>query len=982
MPAALACFDYAIFQFYFTRLFGYLIEIFLVVLVLADREARVVRRVKWFAAAMLLTLVWTFLSHLTTGAELDALLKAFRKLPDSNTAWLWPAQVWLAAPVLLDRPDTRGVRRYSETFRFAVFALLLFHLLSFASVLNSFNPGASLDVFETDLGLYIPLLTAWLRACHADPWLRRATGIALAWLMGALTLISLTIALAAIFGGDDTRAWLAKQTYIYIQPNPSRHAPAWRLNFPARYFNTAGHFFLLATGVFILAALRPLARPARRWAPIGLAVLAFYLICITGTRGAVAGVLAGLAIWALLCSRRTLIGIVALMLAGVALLPGAKRQLILSMFNPATYTLSPERPTSMSLRYAGWISGARMVRHAPWTGIGYGHENIRRSYDEFSRGTGDIEDKRHLHNVPLEFAAESGLPAAIVFLVWCCLRWQMIGRVFLRTREPAMRRRAAAWLAFEGAIFIFGLVSFSLRRPFALLTWGLWGYVLSEMENAVARVTLSPRTDEKIAELEPARARAWEEYDRRRAAWFEEHTPAEDPDGEGLIPLRGRWDRERALEGRRAANPISRAIFNGRLLLSTARAWWRSRSAPPAAMPTGRPMRVMQIVGRLAMGGVAKVLCQTLLRLDSSQVRTTLLVHGSKNPVSSRLANHPGLEAIARPLELWPPSWNFRLWKDVDRLGKMIGKSRPDLIHLHEPNAAPAVRLAAARAGVPLLIQLHSAYSGRRDEYPPLHRWLERRALRSAWLMGHTPEVLEDAGRYVGSPPAGGRRAFLADDGVDDLRLWRRDSAMESWMLNAAGGRKIVVLIARLVPLKRIDDFLAVARRLIDRSAPIFPVLMVYGGGRRRRRQRVFRHRFRTLFAPGEAEWFQFVGFPPDLIRHASAAVSCSEVEGLPMSVMEFMALGVPVVCSDIPAHRELVADEESALLFPVGDLDALEARLTRVLTDESIANRLAARARQAIQDQQWQRTADQVTAIYRAILSGSPPPSHEPKTP
>ena len=219
------------------------------------------------------------------------------------------------------------------------------------------------------------------------------------------------------------------------------------------------------------------------------------------------------------------------------------------------------------------------------------------------------------------------------------------------------------------------------------------------------------------------------------------------------------------------------------------------------------------------------------------------------------------------------------------------------------------MRIAAALAGVPYLVQLHSTYSRRRGHYVPLHRRLERAALRRAWMIGHSAEVVEDGLRVLDGRHAPGRRIALVEDGIDDLRLWRANAAQEGWMLQQAAGRPIVMLIARLVPLKRIGDFLAVVRRLIDAGTPLFPVLMLYGGSQAVKR--AFRREFETTFAPGEAELFQFVGTPQDLMRHATLGVSCSEVEGLPKNILEFLALGVPVVCSDIPQHRRAGASTE-----------------------------------------------------------------------
>ncbi|MET0607986.1 MAG: glycosyltransferase, partial [Gaiellaceae bacterium] len=64
--------------------------------------------------------------------------------------------------------------------------------------------------------------------------------------------------------------------------------------------------------------------------------------------------------------------------------------------------------------------------------------------------------------------------------------------------------------------------------------------------------------------------------------------------------------------------------------------------------------------------------------------------------------------------------------------------------------------------------------------------------------------------------------------------------------------------------------------------------------------------------------------------------------EGLPLSALEALASGTPLVATDVRGLRELVADEENALLVPE-DPHALAAALRRVLDDPELAARLAA---------------------------------------
>jgi glycosyltransferase involved in cell wall biosynthesis len=68
-------------------------------------------------------------------------------------------------------------------------------------------------------------------------------------------------------------------------------------------------------------------------------------------------------------------------------------------------------------------------------------------------------------------------------------------------------------------------------------------------------------------------------------------------------------------------------------------------------------------------------------------------------------------------------------------------------------------------------------------------------------------------------------------------------------------------------------------------------------------------------------------------VAGATVSVATSELEGLPLAVLEALALAVPVIASGIPPHREILGPQYSGdLLFPVGNVARLQERLRTVL--------------------------------------------------
>jgi glycosyltransferase involved in cell wall biosynthesis len=82
------------------------------------------------------------------------------------------------------------------------------------------------------------------------------------------------------------------------------------------------------------------------------------------------------------------------------------------------------------------------------------------------------------------------------------------------------------------------------------------------------------------------------------------------------------------------------------------------------------------------------------------------------------------------------------------------------------------------------------------------------------------------------------------------------------------------------------------------------------------------------------------------LIRASDVIVNPSYTEGLPTSVLEAALLGRAILASDVGGTPEVVRDQESALLVPAGDVNALQRGLSTLLTDSQLRSRLGVEAR------------------------------------
>lgn len=117
-------------------------------------------------------------------------------------------------------------------------------------------------------------------------------------------------------------------------------------------------------------------------------------------------------------------------------------------------------------------------------------------------------------------------------------------------------------------------------------------------------------------------------------------------------------------------------------------------------------------------------------------------------------------------------------------------------------------------------------------------------------------------------------------------------------------------------------------------------------------------------------EWYNYHQQPnkPDLNRlydEAAIFIGTSKVEGWGLTVGEAMLCGCAVACTDIPGYREMATDNETALLSPVGDPEAMAANIIRLIEDDALRCRIAEAGHQNIQQYTW----DKSYALLKQVL-------------
>jgi glycosyltransferase involved in cell wall biosynthesis len=136
-------------------------------------------------------------------------------------------------------------------------------------------------------------------------------------------------------------------------------------------------------------------------------------------------------------------------------------------------------------------------------------------------------------------------------------------------------------------------------------------------------------------------------------------------------------------------------------------------------------------------------------------------------------------------------------------------------------------------------------------------------------------------------------------------------------------------------------------------------------------------HELRTLLSGhGLGDRFEMLGYHPDplaVLAGADVFTLSSRHEGLPISLLEAMALGLPPVVTAVGGNAEVVTHDVDGVLVPAGDPAALAAAYVRLAGSEALRHRLGDAADRRASDYDIAGTARIVEGRYRELTTGRP---------
>jgi glycosyltransferase involved in cell wall biosynthesis len=339
--------------------------------------------------------------------------------------------------------------------------------------------------------------------------------------------------------------------------------------------------------------------------------------------------------------------------------------------------------------------------------------------------------------------------------------------------------------------------------------------------------------------------------------------------------------------------------------------------------------RVIHTIETAEPGGAENILVQIASALEREFEPVGVVL---ENGWTSNALGELGIPVVHMPLERsFDISWAMKL-------SRYIRANNISLIHSHEFTTNAYATVAAHLAGIPIVCTVHG-----KNYYPD--RLYRRVACRLVSRFADAfVTVSNDLKAYLSSEIwIPGNRIQVIHNGIDTdtYSRDRYDQAAIRKKLSIHESATVLIVVAALFEGKGHRDLVDAVCMLKDSYDDLCVLFVGEGPCEAKLKQQIAQS--------GLEKEIRLLGFRRDIAELLSVSdlfVLPSYSEGLPVSILEAMSCGVPVIATNVGGVSEIINDGGNALLVPPEQPELLAAKIRLIMQDREFAERLAGRAR------------------------------------
>ena len=358
---------------------------------------------------------------------------------------------------------------------------------------------------------------------------------------------------------------------------------------------------------------------------------------------------------------------------------------------------------------------------------------------------------------------------------------------------------------------------------------------------------------------------------------------------------------------------------------------------------TGDRFRICHVSMTLLTGGLERLLVEFARHHDAKRFDLRFVTLAELGPPADELRSMGfSVETVDLP--------HRGKLAALRSLRNRLQHDRVDIVHTHNTYAHFYGSVAASWAGVKSVINSqHGRGCGPRGKDKLLFRLANLKASR---IVG----VSEDAAALCrGEDPWAAAKTSVIWNGIDTTRF----------IFRGPSHSPVAISVARLSPEKDFPTLLQ-AVAIVVRTVPDFQLLMIGNGAERANLEALTR----TLGIEANVEFLGERSDIPELLARAGFFVSSSKSEGISLTILEAMAVGLPVVTTRVGGNPEIVVEGQTGYLVPDQNPEALAAAMLQMLSQRDTWSSMGALGRQRVEQQFDIRTMiRQYEELYTEVL-------------
>jgi sugar transferase (PEP-CTERM/EpsH1 system associated) len=358
-----------------------------------------------------------------------------------------------------------------------------------------------------------------------------------------------------------------------------------------------------------------------------------------------------------------------------------------------------------------------------------------------------------------------------------------------------------------------------------------------------------------------------------------------------------------------------------------------------------RPIRIVHLVSTLNMGGLEMFVWNLARLTDSTQFTLHVVCLGEPGALAGRFSE------LSIPV-IGLNAGDCSKARTVFRLLRYLRRLNPDILHTHNPSPHLFGTIATRLMRSPLLI--NTKHGRNRTDLPrqiTMNRILSNLSTCVVPVSADAASVARDIERVPES------KLKVIRNGID-LESFRPAPVPRSFC-------KRGIHVARLNLIKDQVTLLKAARHVLD-AEPEFQLDIVGDGPSRAELEALHRDL-------GLKESVRFLGFRDEireLLIDADMFVLSSLSEGISLTLLEAMAMELPVVATDVGGNREVVASEKTGLLVPAQSPRELADAIITLLKNPDLARAMGRAGRQRVEAEfDLHRAVKEYESLYKFLI-------------